>query len=539
MPRLNARADALSRQTTAARGAFALAVVTCAMLWVATGSGQDVLADAQPPARVEPPAAGSPPSATAVAPAAERPATPAGTPAAARADAAPPPELSPYTVRVALHVARDATLDSRFCDGLAAQLAILLRSALGQMWSSSIAVAQNGVEATPEGLKRLSDDDLTARYVAAGCDKALLVGIARRATGLTVAVREWDAATQTAGPLREASTFDPRLAAALAAELIVDAFRPLVVIGGVEGRFVDTAVRAGEFPPADPQAVPFKTGDLLVPFVRYYDRDRNLQQIRHLPWTYLRVEEIERGRMRCELVSAYRTPLAGSRRRMELMAIAARPASDSTRLVIAPRGDTTNPLPGCRVEVLNRLPSADDPVEDRQLLLTNRLGAIVIPFDAAHPLQHVIVHSGKSIVARVPLVPGLEQEMTLAIPDDAPRLAVEGALSVLEGELIDAVSRRSVLMARARRAARSRQWQEVDMLLEQLKAIPDFDAFRARVAAIQLPAIQSARELGDRVAEARIRKMCADLQQVAAGHLDADKIREFRAEMAELRSATQ
>ena len=129
--------------------------------------------------------------------------------------------------------------------------------------------------------------------------------------------------------------------------------------------------------------------------------------------------------------------------------------------------------------------------------------------------------------------------MTLAIPDDAARLSVEGSLSVLEGELIDAVARRAMLMARARRASKARDWDDVDIFIEDLQNVPDYEAFRQRVASVQLPAVQSARELGDRVAESRIKKMCADLQQAASGHLDAEVVREFRIEMDELRRATQ
>ena len=171
--------------------------------------------------------------------------------------------------------------------------------------------------------------------------------------------------------------------------------------------------------------------------MRYYDREHKLQQIRDLPWTYVRVKAVERARMECETVSAFRTPLSGSRRRMEIYAIAARPVFPATRLILAPRGDASDPLPGCRVELFDRLPTADDPVEDRIELLTDRRGSIVINADPARPLWHVLVHSGKAILGRVPIIPGLVETATLAIPDDSARLSVEGALSVVEGELID------------------------------------------------------------------------------------------------------
>lgn len=469
--------------------------------------------------------------------------TPAAAATPAPAPLKPPPEpepgLKPYSVLVRLNVPAETQLDAAFRDRLLATVRSQLRTDMGQLWTTEIEFVVDGRSASAEALAAIDPAALTSEFKDAGFDKVFLSCVGLSGSQWSLAAREWDAASQTAGAVQTASTFDIRNVAVLAATVIERAFRPIARIEAVEGNLVITAVRGGEFPPADPAAAPFKAGDLLTPFVRYYDRERVLQQIRELPWTYLRVKSVERSRMECETVSAYRTPLAGSRRRMELLAIAARPVFASTRVVIAPRGNAEDPLPGCRVELLNRLPTADDPVADRQQLITDRLGSIVVNANAEQPLQHILVHSGKSVLGRVPFVPGMVETVTLAIPDDSARLAVEGALSVLEGELIDAVARRSVLIARTRRAAKARKWEDVDTFLEQLQTVPDYEKFRERVMSIQLPAVQAAKEQNDRVAESRIKKMCADVQQSASAHLDADKIREFRIEMTELKAAAK
>jgi hypothetical protein len=489
-------------------------------------------------------------SAPAATPATEAPAAPAAAatpaPATAPTDAAaakpkaePAPALTPYSVLVRLHMPVDAQVNAAFRDRLLTSTAAELRTAMGQMWETDVTFVVDGRSATAETLASIDPAALTEEFKEAGYDKVFLGGVRLAGSQWSIAAREWDAASQSAGPVHSESTFDARNLPALTAAVIQQAFRPIARIELVEGSLVITSIRGGEFPPGDPAAVPFEPGDLLTPFVLYYNRERVLQQIRDLPWTYLRVKSVERARMECETVSAYKTPLSGSRRRMELMAIAARPTFSSTRLIIAPRGNAADPLPGCRVELLDRLPTAEDPVADRQQLLTDRRGSIVVNVDPEHPLRHVLVHSGKSILGRVPFIPGMAETVTLAIPDDAARLSVEGALSVLEGELIDAVARRAVLMARARRAAKARKWEDVDKFVEQLQTVPDYEKFRERVMAVQLPAVQAAKDQNDRVAESRIKKMCADVQQSAAGHLDADKLREFRIEMAELKQAAK
>lgn len=518
---------------TPARRAI-VGIVLCAA--IGTGVAVGV---AQSPAEKSAAENAAPPPAAAAAAAATATATAPKPAAVPKPSVEPEAGMTPYAVLVRLSVPVDPQIDLAFREALEATVTTQLRTAMGQMWTSEVTVAADARRASRESLAAIVASDLTLEFGSGLYDKVFVGSVELSGSRWTLASREWDAASRTLGPVVSESTFDVRNTGVLLADAIQRAFRPIARIESVEGSVVVTAIRGGEFPPADPAATPFKSGDLLIPFVRYYDRERVLQQIRDLPWTFLRVSSVERARMECESVSAYRTPLSGSRRRMELLAIAARPAYPATRVVIAPRGNADDPLPGCRVELLNRLPTAEDPVDDREKLLTDRLGSIVVTADPAHPLQHVLVHSGRTVLGRVPMIPGMAETVTLAIPDDSARLSVEGSLSVLEGELIDAVASRAVLMARSRKAAKARRWEEVDAFLEQLAAVPDYETFNQRVLAIQLPAVQGAKDQNDRVAESRIKKMCSDVLQAAAGHLDADKLREFKIEMQELKAAAK
>ena len=242
--------------------------------------------------------------------------------------------------------------------------------------------------------------------------------------------------------------------------------------------------------------------------------------------------------MLCHVVSTFRrSPLAGSRRRVELMGIAARPLLSETELTLVPRVDPLNPLVGHRVDVMDRFPTVDDPVEDRLTLLTDRRGVIVVPADSDAPLRHVLVHSGGAVLASVPFIPGLERRTTLELPDDTARLSVEGELQMMEDDLIDVVASRAVIMSRARGAARGGRWDDVDGFLDELDELPTFEQFDQRLTAVRVPARQTARELRDRIAESRIVRLCREFREVAETRLSADIIREFHTEMDELRSA--
>jgi hypothetical protein len=188
---------------------------------------------------------------------------------------------------------------------------------------------------------------------------------------------------------------------------------------------------------------------------------------------------------------------------------------------------------------MDRLPTEEDPVEDRTTYLSDRRGLIVVPSDPDNPLRHALVHSGGAVLASVPLIPGLEHRMALELPDDRARLNVEGELAMMEDDLIDAVASRSVIMTRARGAARAERWDDVDVFLEELNGLPDFAQFDRRLNAVRLPAEQTARQLGDRVAQSRIVRLCREFREIAEVRLSGDVIRDFETEMNQLRTVQQ
>lgn len=464
------------------------------------------------------------------------------------ADAAPavpvipvelPPELKPYRVLVSVACARQPSLDDRFRSELISTIETRIGAWFGPMWSLTVAEDDSAAPVAPDSLDRPTDEQLNGQYLPGEYDKVFLVSLSKTGSRYDVAAREWDRNSQTTGHVAAEETFDRRLCADVATRLVHRVFRPLAMVMSVSesGDQVELSIRAGEFLAGDADSLPFRVGEYLSPYFRYLDRQREVRQIQHVPWTFLKVESIDRARMICSVISTFRAPISGSRRRVELMGIAARPLFEQTRLRIAPRNAPDNPMVGYRVDVMDRIPTEDDPVEDRITLATDRAGVVVVPAFPEAPLRHVLVHSGQSVLAKVPFIPGLEPELELSTPDDTARLNVEGALAVLEGDLIDIVARRAVLMARARIAAKQQKWAEADEYIRQLEELPDLERVQQQIAAIRLPAVQTARILNNRVAEARIKRMCGELETVAAEHLDLQKLKDFQTEIAELRAA--
>lgn len=480
---------------------------------------------------------------------ADQPAPATTTPSAAADSSMPAPapvaelpiELRPYRVLVSMAIDHQPEFDRGFHADLNEGVSAGLNNRFGAMWNVSVEAGESAGAASLAALERRTNADLNAEFLPGEFDKVILVSVSKTGSRFDMAAREWDRNSQTAGHAIGDSTFDQRLCADRIAALIQRVFRPLAMIQNVDesGEHLELMLRAGEFLAADEDALPFRKGEFLTPYFRYLDRKREVRQIQPVPWTFLRVDAIERARLQCTVVSAFRSPVTGSRRRVELMGIAARPLFDESVLRIVPRDDPQNPMVGYRVDVMDRVPTAEDAVEDRLSLITDRAGEVRIPALESRSIVHVFVHSGHSVLAKVPLLPGLEPELELSTPDDTARLEVEGALALLEGNVIDIVARRAVLMARARGSAKNNQWDECDDYIRQLEELPDLESVEEQIRAIQLPALQTARALKNRVAEARIKKMCNDLQAIATQHLDMQKIKDFKTEMAELRAATR
>ena len=73
-------------------------------------------------------------------------------------------------------------------------------------------------------------------------------------------------------------------------------------------------------------------------------------------------------------------------------------------------------------------------------------------------------------MARVPLVPGLAAEVSLALPDDRQRVELESALDQVEDALVDLAARREGLLARAKLAIAAGDDAAAERLKQQLGA---------------------------------------------------------------------
>ncbi|MBX3443604.1 MAG: hypothetical protein KF774_14450 [Planctomyces sp.] len=455
---------------------------------------------------------------------------------AAATPAAPPQELPwgvrPYRVLIPVTFAPDPALSVASRQAFVKGLADRLADDLGAMWTLDVRET-SGSDVMP--LARLRELDQSAaleRWKTSPFDKVYPLSVGREAGQLQFAVREWDLASQRLGPERSNVCSDPRLATMSAAAVVRDAFRALVQIESVEGRDVVLRIRAGELLPPDVTATQLAPGDLLDPFYRQLDKNKDVRRIQPVAWTLLQVVSADRARVEAKAVSTFTatsdaTPaVVPAKRRMESMALATKVWHPATVIQVVPRSNPGNPVAAARVEIVGRLPTKEDPVLDRVRMRTDRDGRVRIPAEDSTVIRWALVFSGQAMLGRVPFCPGAEESLRMDVIDDSPRLSVEAEVSLLEADLVELIARRQVLTVRAQAAAKAGQTDAFTSLLKELKAVPDLRTFQQRLDLVRTAGVEAARGRKDQVAESRIRKLCGTLAEVAATHLDPDKFAE-------------
>lgn len=473
--------------------------------------------------------------------AAAQDAAPAATPPANLAAPVRPPAppnvsdpFRPYRVRVHVSLPDELATTPAAAQSITSELLELLQARYRQCWDVSIDHAP-GNGASQAELRSLTEETAEGRWLEKDLDKVILLAGDQHGSVLQFTAREWDAPTRTLSAITKRDSFDERDHVAVAANLISAVFRPLVKLETLNGKTGEFQIRAGELPPRSAEQALVSPGEYLVPYLRHLDREQQVRRVQPLPWSYLRATNLDRARVSVEVVSAFPAPIPAARRRMEVVALRVRPQLTETRMHVFPRRDVQSPLAGVRCLVFDDGPPTGTAPVPSLTLVTARDGTVSLPADPAHPLRYLDIRSGAALLARVPVIPGLVEELSLDVPDDRSRLLVEGETDLLKGELIEIVATREVIMGRARAAAEAARWAEFDRFLADLAKLPTVEQYNVEIDALQIQGVYQAQQARDRTAEARIKKLCDGVREAAAKHLDPFRISEFRQEMAALR----
>jgi len=372
-------------------------------------------------------------------------------------------------------------------------------------------------------------DKLAAVPEIRNFDKLIAVRIHSQRGRYAIQTRELDIRTLTWGADNKLDVSNRADLRQAVTSSVFNAFMPIARIDKVDRKEVRLRVRAsrlvkklvkddqGNFKlePNRESPVWVKRQDVFLPVIRRTDRSGKLEGVTRVPWTFLTIVSRNENDLLCTTHATARAPLAGRKgRQTQYFALVIRPPRQPTLLTITSNSkEDPRPLPG--LEILSREPDAPLGSPTTYIGETDWRGQILIE-PGNHPLRVLGVKSGSSMLARLPVVPGLYDELTTRMLDDEKRLYAEGVAQGLVNELLDVVAHRAVINIEIDKFLEKGEFDRAREKLRELRGLDDAASFIAR-----LNTERKRLQTGTSRENAKIQAMFADLEGMAKLHLDS------------------
>jgi predicted transcriptional regulator len=131
------------------------------------------------------------------------------------------------------------------------------------------------------------------------------------------------------------------------------------------------------------------------------------------------------------------------------------------------------------------------------------------------------------LLAKLPLLSGLEKNEVAELPDDRRRLEAEAFVKGIQGEVLDLVARRQILAARIKSRIESKNKTEADELLNDLRKEKSYDKMQEELDALQRRILSSDRGPITPGTQLRIDKMFDTTRQMLQKYLQDKLLRDL------------
>ncbi len=107
----------------------------------------------------------------------------------------------------------------------------------------------------------------------------------------------------------------------------------------------------------------------------------------------------------------------------------------------------------------------------------------VIPLHA--PLTQIYIKNGDTVLAKLPMVPGLKDIETAQLPDDTRRLKAEAFIRGFQGEILDLIGLRNLLAARIQLHLKNGKAEQAKATLAELRQLKNYNEMSDQLVQIQ------------------------------------------------------
>ncbi len=227
-----------------------------------------------------------------------------------------------------------------------------------------------------------------------------------------------------------------------------------------------------------------RSNDVFQPVVRRLTRDLTFEKTQTIGWTFLIIREKNGSTLECRTQSRDRVPLSGrTGTRIEKLALVIRPPNRPTKLQIFARqlpGVNKAPDPLSDYEIFSRSPDDTSDVDSELIGKTDFFGKIIIP-PSEDGIRLLMIKSGYRGLAKLPVVPGLYDELTIELPNDEDRLYAEGIVRGLHNQITDLLAQRKVIITRIQKMLDKGQVKEANELYEVFSKLDDAQTMRLKI----------------------------------------------------------
>ncbi|MEE3368274.1 MAG: hypothetical protein VX346_02900 [Planctomycetota bacterium] len=409
-------------------------------------------------------------------------------------------DYSPYRIRVLLAVEETSRLTARRTEHVARTLQERARGWAGPTLKLFVSKAPAQLHADAlYHMEQITQDQIAEHWIrwnkedeteeALSGDKVILVSIRDTRNMFHIQARELDCRTRFWGPRINRLIAQPLQVAHEAFAALADAFAPLARIERIEGKAAFCRVRAGGLiQEGESSPIAISRGDVLRPMYRRNNREGQPILLQAIPWTFLHVASNTGTLLNCNVHTGIRSPLRGrSTSRTQRYGLGIRPVHTRTQLQLTSTNDTAQTLTGYDIYSKDPvLAAADAPPANQPKTLppyfgrSDWRGIVDIP-KGKIPLRIIYVKNGNNLLARLPIVPGLEDLQIAEMRNDDPRLLAEDYTRQIHARVIGLVTARQLIVARVEQRIRDEKLDEAATLVEELRQLPTRDDIAAMI----------------------------------------------------------
>lgn len=416
-------------------------------------------------------------------------------------------ELRPYQIRVVIAM-EPSPSSPRLEEELRAYLPARATAVVGGAWrletSAASAELRSQLLSEPTSLKVDGLDE-----PALSADKVIVLVVRRPRDVEQIYARELDTAS---GLWNSPVVVDVPQAEALphaVFQAMLAAFAPLARIEAVEKEGATLRLRAGAIQRRDPALARLADGVVFRPVLILANKSDMPAGPTSVPWTFLVPTETSGSVVKCQLV----TGLAGTvipdfHPLRQRLAVGVSPAQRPTRVKLVSEASGDVALEGYEVVTDQGVKASAAGPQSAMLGRSNREGIVVVPPNP-QTLRMLLVRQNNQLLARLPLLPGLDDEVVVPLPDVRSGLAIAAAIEEISDAALDLVARREVLAVRIKAAESGGQSDLTQRLKEQLQKLPSADSLATRLAT-QQQALQSA----DKATQLRLQSRLSEVHKL-------------------------